>query len=35
VDNAHGLVDSIEVLGLLQNLIFHTLAGGKSGAAAD
>lgn len=34
VDNVRGLADSIEALGLLQNLIVHTLADGKSGVAA-
>jgi len=34
VDSVRGLADSIEALGLLQNLIVHTLADGKSGVAA-
>ncbi len=34
VDSVRGLADSIEALGLLQNLIIHTLADGKSGVAA-
>ena len=34
VDSLRGLADSIEALGLLQNLIVHTLADGKSGVAA-
>lgn len=34
VDSVRGLADSIETLGLLQNLIVHTLADGKSGVAA-
>jgi len=33
-DSVRGLADSIESLGLLQNLIVHTLADGKSGVAA-
>ncbi|WP_263070978.1 ParB/RepB/Spo0J family partition protein [Enterobacter huaxiensis] len=33
-DSVRGLADSIEALGLLQNLIIHTLADGKSGVAA-
>lgn len=34
VDSVRGLADSIETLGLLQNLIVHTLADGKLGVAA-
>ncbi|ATF94512.1 ParB/RepB/Spo0J family partition protein [Cedecea neteri] len=34
VDSVRGLADSIEALGLLQNLIVHTLADGQSGVAA-
>ncbi|EKS7429352.1 ParB/RepB/Spo0J family partition protein [Enterobacter cloacae complex sp. I2] len=34
VESVRGLADSIEALGLLQNLIIHTLADGKSGVAA-
>lgn len=34
VDSVRGLADSIEALGLLQNLIVHTLADDKSGVAA-
>ncbi|MFB5013877.1 ParB/RepB/Spo0J family partition protein [Enterobacter hormaechei subsp. steigerwaltii] len=34
VDSVRGLADSIETLGLLQNLIVHTLADGQSGVAA-
>ncbi|MEZ6878313.1 ParB/RepB/Spo0J family partition protein [Enterobacter sp. KBR-315C3_2022] len=34
VDSVRGLADSIEALGLLQNLIVHTLGDGKSGVAA-
>ena len=34
VDSVRGLADSIEALGLLQNLTVHTLADGKSGVAA-
>lgn len=34
VDSVRGLADSIEALGLLQNLIVHTLPDGKSGVAA-
>ncbi|EPJ0597137.1 ParB/RepB/Spo0J family partition protein [Enterobacter roggenkampii] len=34
VDSVRGLADSIEALGLLQNLIVHTLEDGKSGVAA-
>jgi len=34
VDSVRGLADSIESLGLLQNLIVHTLADGQSGVAA-
>lgn len=34
VDSVRGLADSIEALGLLQNLIVHTLEGGKFGVAA-
>jgi ParB family chromosome partitioning protein len=34
VDSVRGLADSIEALGLLQNLIVHSLDGGKSGVAA-
>lgn len=33
-DSVRGLADSIESLGLLQNLIVHTLEDGKSGVAA-
>lgn len=33
-DSVRGLADSIEALGLLQNLIVHTLAGGTSGVVA-
>ena len=33
-DSVRGLADSIEALGLLQNLIVHTLADGQSGVAA-
>lgn len=33
-DSVRGLADSIEALGLLQNLIVHTLEDGKSGVAA-
>lgn len=34
VDSVRGLADSIEALGLLQNLIVHTLADGQYGVAA-
>ena len=34
VESIRGLADSIGALGLLQNLIVHTLADGKSGVAA-
>lgn len=34
VDSVRGLADSIEALGLLQNLIVHSLADGKLGVAA-
>lgn len=34
VDSVRGLADSIEALGLLQNLIVHTLTDGQSGVAA-
>jgi len=34
VDSVRGLADSIEALGLLQNLIVHSLADGKYGVAA-
>jgi len=34
IDSVRGLADSIEALGLLQNLIVHTVAEGKSGVAA-
>ncbi|CAK9887165.1 MAG: Chromosome-partitioning protein Spo0J (plasmid) [Candidatus Erwinia impunctatus] len=34
VDSVRGLADSIETLGLLQNLIVHSLADGQSGVAA-
>lgn len=34
VDSVSGLADSIEALGLLQNLIVHSLTDGKSGVAA-
>ncbi|EMJ5851732.1 ParB N-terminal domain-containing protein [Klebsiella aerogenes] len=34
VDSVRGLADSIEALGLLQNLIVHTLPDGQSGVAA-
>lgn len=34
VDSVRGLADSIEALGLLQNLIVHTLEDGQSGVAA-
>ncbi|MCG7803928.1 ParB/RepB/Spo0J family partition protein (plasmid) [Enterobacter asburiae] len=34
VDSVRGLADSIEALGLLQNLIVHTLSDGQSGVAA-
>ncbi|EJK1259020.1 ParB/RepB/Spo0J family partition protein [Salmonella enterica] len=34
VESVRGLADSIEALGLLQNLIVHTLADGQSGVAA-
>jgi ParB family chromosome partitioning protein len=34
VESVRGLADSIEALGLLQNLIIHTLADGQSGVAA-
>jgi ParB family chromosome partitioning protein len=34
VESVRGLADSIEALGLLQNLIVHTLDDGKSGVAA-
>lgn len=34
VESVRGLADSIGALGLLQNLIVHTLADGKSGVAA-
>jgi len=34
VDSVRGLADSIEALGLLQNLIVHSLADGQSGVAA-
>lgn len=33
-NSVRGLADSIEASGLLQNLIVHTLADGKSGVAA-
>lgn len=35
VESVRGLANSIEALGLLQNLIVHVFADGKLGVAAD